>query len=409
MGQQPDSDVRSGWVSDFGAELARLHRARGLSLHALARMSHYDVGYLSKVVNGHKRGSRELALDLDGHLAADGALLAVWEQSARPPIPVVPIASPAPDADLCDRIARAVSEPWHADLPVVGWFEHTLAEHRRVNDLVGARPLIGPIHSQLRVVAEFTRTARGDLAGSLADLTAQYAQFLAWLCIENHDHAAATAWYDRARDWAEEAGNPDMAATTLSMKAHLAWSLGNPRRCVCMAQAARWYDKRITPGMQGMAAQMEARGHALAGDADLAYRQLDQAQHLISRAAGKPEDEPPWMYFFDENWFRLQRGMAELHLENWPTAVELLTGGLTALPESYRRDRAWYGACLARAHAGAGNAEQSEIIAISYAPDIAAVNSYARGDLLGTARTLSTAGAPKAARVIREALAEQRI
>lgn len=395
-------------MSDFGAELGRLLRDRGLSLHALARLSHYDVGYLSKVINGYKSGSRELAVAMDGHLAADGLLLAMWEHSARPPVPVVPLASTAPDPDLCARIARAVAEPSQADLAVVAWFDHTLAEHRRVNDLVGAMPLIEPIYSQLRVVADFTRNAHGDLACRLADLTAQYAQFMAWLCIESHDHAAATAWYDRAREWAEEAGNPDMAATTLSMKAHLAWSLGNPRRCVRMAQAARWYDKRITPGMKGMAAQMEARGHALAGDADLAHRHLDQAQHLIATAADRPGDEPPWMYFFDENWFRLQRGMVELHLENWPGAVELLSDGLTVLPESYRRDRAWYGACLARALAGAGDAEQAEQVAVSYAADIAAVNSYARGDLLGTARTLDSAGAPKAARVIREALADQR-
>jgi hypothetical protein len=73
--------------------------------------------------------------------------------------------------------------------------------------------------------------------------------------------------------------------------------------------------KRVTPGVQGMAAQMEARGHALAGDASPARSLLDEAQALIDRAASRPEDEPPWMYFYGENWFRLQRGMAELHLQ----------------------------------------------------------------------------------------------
>ena len=396
-------------VSDFGAELGRMHRARGLSLHGLARLSHYDVGYLSRVVNGYKRGSRDLALDMDRHLKAEGALLAVWEKSARPPVPVMPLASPAPDADLHDRITRAVADPQRADTPIVDWLERVLDEHRRVNDSVGARPLLAPVHSQLLVVTEFTRSAQGALCGRLVDLAAQYAQFMAWLCVENRDHGAAIAWYNRAREWAEDAGNPNMAATTLSMRAHLAWSLGQPQRCVRMAQAARWYDRSTTPGMQGMAAQMEARGYALAKEADLAHRLLDQAEVLIRRAAERPAYEPPWMYFYDENWFRLQRGMAELHLGNWPIAVELLSSGLTALPESYRRDRAWYGACLARAHAGAGDAEQSEHIAISYAPDIAAINSYARGDLLGTARILANIGAPKAARVIREALTDQTI
>jgi hypothetical protein len=171
-----------------------------------------------------------------------------------------------------------------------------------------------------------------------------------------------------------------------------------------MAQAARWYDSRITPGMQGMAAQMEARGNALAGDAENTHRLLDRAQELVAAAAARPEDEPPWMYFYDETWLGLQRGMAELHLHNWPAAISLLTVGLTALPVSYRRDRAWYGACLARAYAGADEPQQAEETATTYARDIAAVNSYARGDLLGTARVLRHCGAASAAQAIRDAI-----
>jgi hypothetical protein len=118
---------------------------------------------------------------------------------------------------------------------------------------------------------------------------------------------------------------------------------------------------------------------------------------------GRPEDEPPWMYFYGEHWFRLQRGMAELHLQNWADAAILLAAGLESLPASYRRDRAWYGACLVRAHAGAGDAEQAEAVALRFAADIAAVNSYARGQLLGAAGKLRSIGAPQA-RVIRTAL-----
>ena len=340
-------------------------------------------------------------------LGADGHLVAVWDATSRPPIPAAPLASIAPDADLYDRITRAAAAAPRVDLPVVQWLERTLDEHRRVEDSVGARPLLGLIRSQLSTVAEFTHGARGPLADRLIDLAAQYAQFLAWMCIDTRDHAAGLAWYDRAHDWAQEAGNTNMAATTLSMKAHLAWSAGDPRRCVQMAQAARWYDQRVTPGVQGMAAQMEARGHALSGDASPARSLLGEAQALIERATSTPEDEPPWMYFYDEDWFRLQRGMIGLHLRNWNAAAVMLAEGLAALPESYRRDRAWYGACLTSAHAGAGDAEQAEAVALRFATDIAAVNSYARGELLlGAAGKLHRIGAPQA-RTIRDALHDQ--
>jgi hypothetical protein len=100
--------------------------------------------------------------------------------------------------------------------------ERTLADHRRANDTVGAIPLLGPVRAQFAVVADLTRSAPAGISNRLIGLAAQYAQFMAWLRIETRDHDTALAWYDRARAWAEEAGNPDMAATTLSMKAHLA-------------------------------------------------------------------------------------------------------------------------------------------------------------------------------------------
>jgi hypothetical protein len=392
-------------MNDFRKELDRLRRAREVSLRELSRLSHYDVGYLSKVVNGYKPGSRALAVSLDADLGADGSLVAAWDRSAPLPVPVMPLASAAPDADLLDRITRAVDEPLRVDLPVVEWLEGTLAEHRRVNDSVGAQPLLGLIRDQFAVVGGFTRSAEGSLAGRLVGLASQYAQFLAWLCIESHDHGAALAWYDRAGDWAGEAGDAGMAATSLSMKAHLAWSVGDPRRCVQMAQAARWLDKRITPGVQGMAAQMEARGFALLGDAAQTRALLDHAEEQVRRAGLHSEDEPSWMYFYDEDWFRLQRGMAELHLGDWQAAADLLSSGMNALPEWYRRDRAWYGACLARAYAGAGEADQAEAVAIQFAPDIVAVNGYARAELLEAAGMLTRAGAPQGW-VIRESVAE---
>jgi len=58
---------------------------------------------------------------------------------------------------------------------------------------VGAVPLLGLIRSQRSVVAGFTRSASGQLAERLVDLAAQYAQFVAWMCIEVRDHRAGLA------------------------------------------------------------------------------------------------------------------------------------------------------------------------------------------------------------------------
>lgn len=392
-------------MSAFGEVLGRLMAEQGLGVRELARLVPCNPGHISNLRNGKKRSSGQVAARLDDILNAGGQLSALVGGRERVPVPALELPAIIPDADLYDRITRAVADPPRVDVPVIEWLEHTLAEHRRVEDSVGAGPLFGLIRSQLVTVADFIRSAHGPLQDQLVDLAAQYAQFLAWMCVESRQHAAALVWYDRAHDWAQQAGDVNMAATSLSMKAHLAWSTGDARRCIQMASAARWHDRHVTPGVQGMAAQMGARGHALAGEAAAARALLDEAQALIERAARHPEDEPPWMYFYGEDWFRLQRGMAEAHLGNWQAAIELLSAGLAALPESYRRDRAWYGACLARACAAAGDADRAEAVALQFAADSVAVNSYARGELLNAARTLSRKGA-RQAKTIKEALAE---
>ena len=71
---------------------------------------------------------------------------------------------------------------------------------------------------------------------------------------------------------------------------------------------------------------------SLAGDARPPRALLDQAQALIERAASAGRRAA--VDYFDGELFRLQRGMAELHLGNWGTAAGMLAVGLAALPES---------------------------------------------------------------------------
>ncbi|GAA5048034.1 transcriptional regulator with XRE-family HTH domain [Thermocatellispora tengchongensis] len=321
------------------------------------------------------------------------------------PIPSLPLAAIAPDADLFERITHAVEQPSRVDQQTVEWLETCLAEHRKVEDTIGSRPLLGIVRQQLGVVVELAQHARGSLADTVVDLAAQYAQFVAWMSLDIDDQAAALAWYDRAHDWALEIGDVNMATTTLSMKAHQAWSAGNARRCIRLADAARWHDGQVTPGVRGMAQQMAARGHALAGDARPARTLLDGAEALIRQAAERADDEPAWMYFYDETWFRLQRGMIELQLSNWSRAIDLLSEGLSGLPETYKRDRAWYGSCLAMAHTEAGDARAAVQVSLPIVREAVTLNRHARKELVNVSAMLAERRSPEA-NVLVEALRE---
>lgn len=376
---------------DWGAVFRTYRKLTGLSQTKLGERVGLVQPDVSEIERGRRRvTSAEVRQRIVAGLGIPGALAS----SGVMPVAGLSLPETAPDADLLARVTGVVDASHRVDSATLDWLDQLLAGHRRAEDAIGSRPLVGLMHQQLRTVVELYTGARGPLAGRVVRLAAEHAQFLAWMAQDQDDAATALAWYDRSHEWALEAGDADMAATTLNMKAHMAWSRGRADRCVRLAEAARRSAPGTSLGVQGMAAQMAARGYALGGDAGNALRLLDEAQDLVSRAAEHPEDEPVWMYFYDETWFTLQRGMAAMHLRAWTAAVDHLATGLDALPDAYRRDKTWYRACLAHALAEAdepGRAVATALAGVADASDIGRPHSW--NELHATAAVLLRRGA----------------
>ncbi|MFJ6718338.1 helix-turn-helix domain-containing protein [Streptomyces sp. NPDC091259] len=82
----------------FAAELRRLRRRRNVSLSELARSIHYSKGYLSKIENGRKPPTPDVARRCDQALGAGGELVRlVPPVGAVPPVPAVPPARTGDD------------------------------------------------------------------------------------------------------------------------------------------------------------------------------------------------------------------------------------------------------------------------------------------------------------------------
>ncbi|MGW5344407.1 helix-turn-helix domain-containing protein [Streptomyces sp. HUAS TT3] len=300
-----------------------------------------------------------------------------------------------------ERLEQITTSGMRLDAASLAALERLLAEHRRAEDTLGSRVMNAVVTKQFEAVAGLYEQARGPLADRLVKVMAEYAQFLAWMAQDQDNAALALAWFDRSYDWALESGYGDMAATTMSMKAHLAWSQGRARRAIRLGEAAA-STEGASDGTRAMAVQMAGRGHALDGDRDSAYRRLDEAQLIIANAVGVP----PWLYFYDEPWFAAQRGMADLHLRDWPNAIRNLTDGLAGFAAGFRRDRAWYGACLAHAYAGAGEPEAALTTATGILTDASEVGRpHAWGELHKVGGLLLRQGAPEG-RALVDMLAE---
>ncbi|MFH8345301.1 helix-turn-helix domain-containing protein [Streptomyces sp. NPDC018045] len=79
----PARGVGDCMPEEFGDALRRLRREKEVSLRTLAQLVHYSKGYLSKIENGEKPPTGDVARRCDAALAADGALTRLL--SARTP------------------------------------------------------------------------------------------------------------------------------------------------------------------------------------------------------------------------------------------------------------------------------------------------------------------------------------
>ncbi|MEV8310473.1 helix-turn-helix domain-containing protein [Streptomyces flavidovirens] len=115
----------------FGEELRRLRSERGISLTALARSIHYSKGYLSKIENGGKPPTPDVARRCDEALGAGGALVRLVAEvpPARRPMTTPSPQLPGPAGAVCPYRGLAAFGPEHAQ-----WF---FGRERATAELVG--------------------------------------------------------------------------------------------------------------------------------------------------------------------------------------------------------------------------------------------------------------------------------
>jgi hypothetical protein len=281
-------------VSEFGSEVARLLSERGMSLHEAARQSHYDVSYLSKVVNGRKPGSHELAATLDKVLAADGTLVAMIPGrlavgAARD------VADDETDAWELARLAE-VSDVGRATLERL---------EQAVDDLAVAYPgtppleLLGRIRRHLGYVTRLL-DARMTLTEHRRLLVAGgWLSLLAATCaIDLRAWDAASARLRTAAQLARETGHAEMAAWCLETRAWQVLTTGDYLAAAGLARDAQ----DVAP--RGSSAQIQAtaqEGRACArlghsGRSD-AYAALRRVEELISPMP--MPDQPEHHYRYD--------------------------------------------------------------------------------------------------------------
>ncbi len=121
---------------------------RGMSLRGLARAATYDPSHLSKVLNGRKPCTPQLAARLDDVLGAGGKIrdaAATFDGSLSP--------------DRRDRLDWTARKPRATDMAAVEALADVLAAQRRAEDSLGSEAMLRPVRAQIAVVEDLVTEA----------------------------------------------------------------------------------------------------------------------------------------------------------------------------------------------------------------------------------------------------------
>ncbi len=311
-------------MGSFAEELRSLMAARGVSGNELARQVPCDAALVSRYLSGRQPPSRRMANRFDDVLCAGGKLGALVPSRTR---------RGDLDPELRDRLAWAERHPRRIDLATVESLAMLLAAQRQAEDTLGSAALVRPADAQLAVVEGFATEAAGALRPAVIDVAMQWTQFTGWLHTSARDMSGARSLWSQTLELAAEAGDATMVATVLAFKGYMAWLAGDAGPVIGLAQAAQ-RDPHVALSQRAYGASLEARGHAMAGDAQAMERKLGDLTELAGNL-DQPGAQRPWSYWFTPEWFDCQRGITLgylAHIDRYRTeAIDALTAGYDGL------------------------------------------------------------------------------
>ncbi|MDH2388730.1 helix-turn-helix transcriptional regulator [Streptomyces sp. HNM0663] len=339
-------------MSAFSDLARRALRDNGYSMRAAARATGYDVGYLSRVLNGKQKPSPQLAEALDHLLGVDGALTELVSTL---------------NTDDRARFAHCLAHPSRVDDDAVRALGDVLAAQRRLDDALGSAVLLGPTTVQLStletLVSESGKSGNADVGLRLRAVVAEWIRFAGWLHASLRKDQEAVRLFVKAEELADEANDPVTAALAISFRGYVARQRGNWPGVVRASIAARespgaHYVQRTFDTLQA------AQGHAGLAEAvarmegvgqqrhhEDARRMLDTASSMIENMTGDKAAPPPSVYWYSPTFFRMNIGMVHFGLGDWSEAAENLGAGVAGLPPEHMNAE-WteeYKAALTRA------------------------------------------------------------
>ncbi|WP_432129794.1 helix-turn-helix domain-containing protein [Streptomyces tendae] len=271
-------------MSDFSEAVKAEIKARGLSLRAVAKSVHYDVSFISRVLNGKQKPSIELAVSLDR----------LWGT----------------------KLVEALREPIRIDQPSPNDYVRAAVAHFLEHDNRHGGDHVADAAKQVWK-AEARKLDTFEDKKRLADV-AEIAEVAGWLLFDANRQEEARQAFIESQHLAQLAGDKPMQWFALDMLAMQDVQNGNP------GEALRISEELMTnPRVPGRVALLgrvrHARALALTGDRTRALDAAERAQGALQDSISSRD--PQWAWWVDEMEVIGHRGEALISLGDYKGAL----------------------------------------------------------------------------------------
>jgi hypothetical protein len=280
------------------------------------------------------------------------------------PVQLLPLLAACLDGDSLARVDSVLNGRNRPDLLVAGSLESVLGYLRTQDDLVGPRRMLPVARWLVRSIDDVIGDAGAPAHRALLSVAAQVEQFTGWLWVDAGDYGRAEHAYDVAIVRAVESGNRPLAGYMLACKSEQALTAGKAESAARLAREARSRAWGMTPVPLAWASDLEARASAVLGRPGQCNRRLDRSAELLARR----RDEPPWVYHYVEKVLEVHTGICLTDLggrdiKQAQLATQIFDHAVAAVPQARVRDRAYYLAWAAEAHARSREPERAGEVA----------------------------------------------
>ncbi len=255
-----------------------------------------------------------------------------------------------------------------ADVEIIN--EH-IAHLRRLDHRYGSgrvrEQVVQMLHREANTVMHCTYSERTGKA--LLGAVAQTSWLAGAMAADVGRHSLAQRYYIQTLNLAMSAGDRLYAANVLSHMSRLTVQighgveserdrLGHARQAVALARAGQEVaNGKATPVLSALLRAIEARGHALSGDANTTRAAVLEAERHYERA--RPEEGPPWLGFYTEAELAADLGRCLRDAGEPEHGTRLIAQALDGY-ESWRvRSRCFVQTDLATAHLVGRDLEQA--------------------------------------------------